>query len=78
MKEPLTATRGVDITDADVGKLKAGFKARCNMDQKWDMLVEDPDSRGNGGWSLHIIRTWSYNKCPLRTPHRPQQHVDGR
>ncbi|KLU84984.1 hypothetical protein MAPG_04018 [Magnaporthiopsis poae ATCC 64411] len=61
MEEPLTASWGVDIADADVEKLKAGFRSRCNMDQKWDLLVEDPDSGGNGGWSLHIIRNWLYD-----------------
>ncbi|KAI0119019.1 hypothetical protein F4814DRAFT_410239 [Daldinia grandis] len=55
MKEPLTAPWGLPISDADVEKLKVGFKSQ-SMDDKWDMLVEDPDEDGN--ISLHIIRSW--------------------
>jgi hypothetical protein len=55
MKKPLTEPWGLAISDADVEKLKVGFKSR-DMDDKWDMLVEDPDE--NGGISIHILRSW--------------------
>lgn len=55
MKEPLKASWGLSISDADVEKLKVGFKSQ-SMDDKWDLLVEDPDK--NGGMSVHIIRNW--------------------
>ncbi|KAF1961047.1 hypothetical protein CC80DRAFT_357722, partial [Byssothecium circinans] len=55
MKEPLTAPWGLAISDADVEKLKAGFRAK-SMDDKWDLLIEDPDDDGN--LSLHILRNW--------------------
>jgi hypothetical protein len=60
MKEPLTAPWGLPISDADAEKLKVGFKSR-NMDDKWDMLIEDPDENGN--ISLHIIRSWLQEEC---------------
>lgn len=55
MKERLTAPWGLAISDSDVEKLKAGFKSR-SMDDKWDVLVEDPDESGN--ISVHILRSW--------------------
>ncbi|KAL1885398.1 hypothetical protein Plec18167_000891 [Paecilomyces lecythidis] len=55
MKEPLTAPWDLPISDADVERLKVGFKSQ-SMDDKWDLLMEDPDE--NGGISLHIIRNW--------------------
>lgn len=55
MKEPFKASWGLSISDADVEKLKAGFKSQ-SMDDKWDLLVEDPDK--NGGMSVHIVRNW--------------------
>ncbi|KAK6083235.1 hypothetical protein SCUP515_01977 [Seiridium cupressi] len=55
MKAPLTAPWGLPISDAGVEKLKVGFKSR-DMDDKWDMLIEDPDENGN--MSLHILRSW--------------------
>ncbi|TVY57085.1 hypothetical protein LCER1_G002425 [Lachnellula cervina] len=60
MKEPLTAPWGLPISDADVEKLKVGLKSR-SMDDKWDMLIEDPDENGN--MSLHIIRSWLQEEC---------------
>lgn len=60
MKEPLTASWGLIISDADVEKLKTGFKSR-SMDDKWDFLMEDPDVNGN--ISLHIIRNWFQEEC---------------
>ncbi|KAH7129608.1 hypothetical protein B0J13DRAFT_139700 [Dactylonectria estremocensis] len=60
MKEPLTAPWGLPISDADVEKLKVGFKSR-SMDDKWDMLIEDPDENGN--ISLHILRSWLQEEC---------------
>ncbi|KAH6646236.1 hypothetical protein BKA67DRAFT_541212 [Truncatella angustata] len=60
MKEPLTAPWGLSISDADVEKLKVGFKSR-SMDDKWDMLIEDPDENGN--ISLHILRNWLQEEC---------------
>jgi hypothetical protein len=60
MKEALTAPWDLPISDADVEKLKTGFKSK-NMDDKWDFLVEDPDKNGN--ISLHIIRTWCREPC---------------
>ncbi|KAH8892294.1 hypothetical protein GQ53DRAFT_746195 [Thozetella sp. PMI_491] len=60
MKEPLTAPWGLPISDADVERLKGGFKSR-SMDDKWDMLIEDPDENGNV--SLHILRSWLQEEC---------------
>ncbi|ROV98695.1 hypothetical protein VMCG_06775 [Cytospora schulzeri] len=60
MKEPLTAPWGLPISDADVEKLKVGLKSR-SMDEKWDMLVEDPDEKGNV--SIHILRSWLQEEC---------------
>jgi hypothetical protein len=60
VKEPLTAPWGLAISDADVEKLKVGFKSR-SMDDKWDMLIEDPDESGN--ISLHILRSWLQEEC---------------
>jgi len=60
MKEPLTAPWGLPLSDADVEKLKAGFRCQ-SMDDKWDMLVEDPDENGN--ISLHILRNWLQEEC---------------
>lgn len=55
MKEPLTAPWGLLISDADVEKIKVGFKSQ-SMDDKWDFLIEDLDENGN--ISLHILRSW--------------------
>jgi hypothetical protein len=60
MKESLTAPWGLPISGADVEKLKVGFKSR-SMDDKWDMLIEDPDENGN--ISLHILRSWLQEEC---------------
>ncbi|KAK7419308.1 hypothetical protein QQX98_003460 [Neonectria punicea] len=60
MKEPLTAAWGLPISDADVEKLKVGVKSR-SMDDKWDILVEDPDENGN--ISIHILRSWLQEEC---------------
>ena len=60
MKKPLTAPWGLPISDADVEKLKVGFKSR-SMNDKWDMLIEDPDENGN--ISLHILRSWLQEEC---------------
>ncbi|KAK7218937.1 hypothetical protein V2G26_006940 [Clonostachys chloroleuca] len=55
--EPLTAPWGLPVSSKDLEKLKAGFRTR-SMDDKWDLLVEDPDDKGN--ISLHILRNWEY------------------
>lgn len=60
MKEPLKASWDLSISDADVEKLKVGFKSQ-SMDDKWDLLVEDPDE--SGGISIHIIRNWLQEEC---------------
>ncbi|KAK9775865.1 hypothetical protein SCAR479_07390 [Seiridium cardinale] len=60
MRAPLSAPWGLPISDADVEKLKVGFKSR-DMDDKWDMLIEDPDENGN--MSLHILRSWLQEEC---------------
>lgn len=60
MKAPLTAAWDVPLSDADVAKIKAGFRSR-NMDDKWDLLIEEPDENGN--ISLHIIRNWLQEDC---------------
>lgn len=31
------------------------------MDNKWDLLIEDPDE--NGGFSVHILRNWLQEEC---------------
>lgn len=60
MKEPLTAAWDLPISDADVEKLKVGFKSQ-SMDDKYDLLIEDPDEDGN--MHLHIIRNWLREEC---------------
>ncbi|ETS74976.1 hypothetical protein PFICI_13460 [Pestalotiopsis fici W106-1] len=60
MKKALTAPWGLLVSNADVAKLKTGFKSQ-SMDHKWDFLVEDPDKNGNT--SIHIIRTWCREEC---------------
>ncbi|PVI04205.1 hypothetical protein DM02DRAFT_519094 [Periconia macrospinosa] len=55
MKEPLTAPLDMTISEADVEKIKVGYRTR-SMDEKWDFLIEDPDESGN--ISLHILRSW--------------------
>jgi hypothetical protein len=60
MKEPLTVPWDLPISDADVEKIKVGFRSR-SMDDKWDMLIEDPDENSN--ISLHIIRNWLQEEC---------------
>lgn len=76
MKERLTAPLDVSISDADVEKLKVGFKSQ-SMDDKWDLLVEDPDE--NGGISIHIIRNWLQEECYiLHIAPKPSTDDDGR
>lgn len=60
MKAPLTAPWGLPISDADVAKLKVGFKSQ-SMDDKWDLLIEDPDE--NAGFSVHILRNCLQEEC---------------
>lgn len=60
MKEPLTAPWDLPISDADMEKLKAGFRS-FSMDDKYDFLVEDPDQNGN--LSVHIIRAMLHEEC---------------
>jgi hypothetical protein len=60
MKEPLKAPWGLPISNTDMEKIKVGFRHR-DMDDKWDMLIEDPDENGN--ISLHIIRSWLQEDC---------------
>lgn len=60
MKEPLTAPWGLPISDSDLDKLKVGFKSK-SMDDKWDILIEEPDEDGNV--SVHIIRSWLQEEC---------------
>lgn len=60
MKMPLTASWGLPISDADLERLKIGFRSR-SMDDKWDLLIEDPDEKGN--ISIHIIRNWLQEEC---------------
>ncbi|ROW14395.1 hypothetical protein VPNG_03975 [Cytospora leucostoma] len=60
MKEPLTAPWGLPISDADVEKLKVGFRSR-DMEDRWDILIEDPDEKGNV--SIHILRSWLQEDC---------------
>ncbi|KAI8964183.1 hypothetical protein F5Y11DRAFT_316844 [Daldinia sp. FL1419] len=60
MKEPLRASWGLPISDEDLEKLKIGFKSK-SMDDKWNILVEDPDE--NGKISIHILRSWLSEEC---------------
>ncbi|XXH01432.1 hypothetical protein Hte_007792 [Hypoxylon texense] len=60
MKEPLTVSWGLPISDADVEKLKVGFRSQ-SMDDKWSILVEEPDENGN--LSIHIIRWLVHEEC---------------
>lgn len=60
MKAPVNVPWGLPISDADVEKLKAGYKSR-SMDNRWDLLIEDPDE--NGGFSVHILRNWLQEEC---------------
>ncbi|CAH0033328.1 unnamed protein product [Clonostachys rhizophaga] len=52
INEPVTSPWGLPVSSEDLEKLKAGFRTR-SMDDKWDLLVEDPDDKGN--ISLHIL-----------------------
>jgi hypothetical protein len=75
MKEPLTAPWGLPISDADLEKLKVGVKSR-NMDDKWDVLNEDPDKDGN--ISIHILRSWLQEDCyTLHIVPKPNSDNDG-
>ncbi|KAJ8070117.1 hypothetical protein OCU04_000510 [Sclerotinia nivalis] len=75
MKEPLTAPWGLPISDANVEKIKVGFRSR-SMDDKWDMLIEDPDENGN--ISLHILRSWLQEECYiLHIIPKPSNDDDG-
>jgi hypothetical protein len=75
MKEPLTAPWGLPISDADLEKLKVGVKSR-NMDDKWDVLNEDPDKDGN--ISIHILRSWLQEDCYiLHIVPKPNSDNDG-
>ena len=60
MKEPLIAPWGLPISDADLEKLKVGFRSQ-SMDDRWDVLNEDPDKDGN--ISIHILRSWLQEDC---------------
>lgn len=60
MKDPMTAPWDTIISIADVDKLKRGFKPR-NMDDKWEILVEDPNE--NGHLSIHIVRFLLREEC---------------
>ncbi|KIM99754.1 hypothetical protein OIDMADRAFT_200934 [Oidiodendron maius Zn] len=75
MKEPLTELWGIPISDADLEKLKVGVKSR-NMDDKWDVLNEDPDKDGN--ISIHILRSWLQEDCyVLHIVPKPNSDNDG-
>lgn len=74
MKEPLTAPWDLSISDADVEKLKVGFKPH-SMDDKWDILVENPDKDGN--LSIHIIRSWLQEECYILHIAPKQSSDDG-
>ncbi|VUC37966.1 unnamed protein product [Clonostachys rosea] len=60
MQRPLTAAWGLALSDIDFERLKGGFKSK-SMDDKWDILVEDPNEKG--GTSIHIIRNWLHEEC---------------
>ncbi|KAI0974340.1 hypothetical protein F4678DRAFT_372010 [Xylaria arbuscula] len=60
MKEPLKASWDLPISDADVDKLKVGFRPQ-SMDDKWEILIEEPDEDGN--ISIHILRSWLQEDC---------------
>ena len=60
MKKTLTAPWDLPISEADVEKLKGGFRPR-NMDDKYAWMVEDPDESGN--ISVHIIRFLLQEPC---------------
>lgn len=60
MKLPLTAPWDIPISDADVAKLKVGFKSQ-SMEDRWELLVENPDE--DGGMSIHIFRSWLMEEC---------------
>jgi hypothetical protein len=60
MKAPLTSPLNLPISDLDLEKLKVGVRSR-DMDDKWDILVEDPDE--DGSVSIHIIRSWLQEEC---------------
>jgi hypothetical protein len=58
MVDPATALWGLNISDADFEKLKAGFKP-ADMDDKWVISVTD-SKRGN--ISITISRSWTGKK----------------
>ncbi|APA06799.1 hypothetical protein SS1G_04577 [Sclerotinia sclerotiorum 1980 UF-70] len=55
MEESLTAHWDLPVSDTDVKKMKIGLRSR-NTDDRWVMLMEDPDENGN--ISLYILRNW--------------------
>lgn len=57
MEEPATAPWGLNISDADFQKLKAGFKSQ-DMDDKWNFVVAGPDE-STGNISIHLRRSWT-------------------
>jgi hypothetical protein len=54
MQEPATAPWGLNISDADFRKLKAGPEPQ-DQDDKWRVSVKDQSQSGN--ISIHIART---------------------
>lgn len=56
MEEPLIASWGLALHPLDVTRLKAGFVSQ-DMDDKWDIIVEDPDEKN--GISVHFMRSWT-------------------
>lgn len=63
IKYPFTDTWGLPIRDADMKKLKVGFKSR-SMDDKHDMLIKDPDE--DSDVSLQLVET-NYRKSVMPT-----------
>ncbi|KAI6497099.1 hypothetical protein MCOR14_008726 [Pyricularia oryzae] len=58
MRERLTAPWGIVVNEKDFEKLATGHES-FDMDDQWDVLVEDPDENNNSVISVHFMRSWT-------------------
>ncbi|TLD21055.1 hypothetical protein PspLS_08890 [Pyricularia sp. CBS 133598] len=73
MNEPLTAPWDIRISKKDVEKLMIGFESD-DMDEQWDVLIENPDKNDNKTISIHFMRSWTGDEIYiLHLDHDPDQ-----
>ncbi|TLD17798.1 uncharacterized protein PgNI_01261 [Pyricularia grisea] len=60
MRERLTAPWDMRVNEKDMEKLTTGLES-VNMDQQWNVLVENPDKNDSSTISIHFIRSWTGN-----------------